>query len=203
MSHADGLVSDHPGAQSGAHNDASLIMRSIGSPDCFAELFDRHAGAIHRYIARRVGPDAADDLVAETFLAAFRRRDRYKAVHASALPWLYGIATNLVGRYHRDEVRLFRAISRAGPGQAASQCEDEEAVSRVAAQAIRRQLAGALAGLPAAQRDVLALVASGLNLEEAALALGVPVGTVSSRLARARKKLRRALGGTNPIETQG
>jgi RNA polymerase sigma-70 factor (ECF subfamily) len=101
-------------ARSGPEGDADVIGRSLRAPECFGALFDRHAPAIYRYIARRLGPDAADDLVAETFLAAFRQRARYDQAQASALPWLYGIATRLIGRHRRDEVRFFRAIARTG-----------------------------------------------------------------------------------------
>lgn len=99
-------VTDLPGAERDGRNDAWLLAQSVYAPECFAALFDRHASAVHRYAARRLGPDAADDLVAETFLIAFRRRAGYDETRADALPWLYGIATNLIGRHRRDEVRL-------------------------------------------------------------------------------------------------
>ncbi len=186
-----------PHAEGDAGDDAALIARSLRAPECFGALFDRHAPAISRYIARRLGPDAADDLVAETFLAAFRRRGRYDPAHADAWPWLYGIATRLIARHRREEVRFLRAIARTGVDPAAEPVADQ-VTDRVAAQAARRELAAALAGLSQAQRDVLLLVASGLGYQEAALALGVPAGTVSSRLARARRKVRQALGGQDP-----
>ena len=180
-----------------AGDDAALIARSLQAPECFGVLFDRHASAIGRYIARRLGPDAAYDLVAETFLAAFRRRGHYDLAHGDARPWLYGIATRLIGRHRRDEVRFFRAIARTGVDPAAEPIADQ-VTDRVAAQAARRELAAALARLSQGQRDVLLLVASGLGYEEAALALEVPAGTVSSRLVRARRKVRDALGGQDP-----
>jgi RNA polymerase sigma factor (sigma-70 family) len=180
-----------------ASDDAALITRSLCAPECFGALFDRHAPAISRYIARRLGPDAADDLVAETFLAAFRKRGRYDGAQADARPWLYGIATRLIGRHRRGEVRFFRAIARTGADPAAEHFADQ-VTDRIAAQSARRELAAALARLPQGQRDVLLLVASGLGYEETALALAVPVGTVSSRLVRARRKVREALGGQDP-----
>jgi RNA polymerase sigma-70 factor (ECF subfamily) len=178
-------------------DDATLIARSLEAPECFGVLFDRHAPTIHRYIARRLGPDAADDLVAETFLTAFRRRDRYDRAQASARPWLYGIATRLIGRHRRDEVRFFRAIARTGLDPAAEPVADR-VIERVAAQSVSRELAAAVAGLSRANRDVLLLTASGLGYAETALALGIPPGTVSSRLVRARRKLREVLGEHNP-----
>ena len=95
-----------------------------------------------RYIARRLGPDAADDLVAETFLAAFRKRGRYDSAQADARPRLYGIATRLIGRHQRDEVRFFRAIARTGVDPAAEPVADQ-VTDRVAAQAASRELAAA------------------------------------------------------------
>jgi RNA polymerase sigma factor (sigma-70 family) len=180
-----------------AGDDAALIARSLRAPERFGVLFDRHAPAIGRYVARRVGPDAADDLVVETFLVAFRRRGHYDLAYGDARPWLYGIATRLIGRHRREEVRFFRAIARTGVDPAAAPIADQ-VTERVAAQAARRELAAALARLSQDQRDVLLLVASGLGYEEAALALEVPTGTVSSRLVRARRKVREALGGQDP-----
>jgi RNA polymerase sigma-70 factor (ECF subfamily) len=174
-----------------------LIARSVRAPECFGGLFDRHAAAIYRYIARRLGPDVADDLVAETFLAAFRKQGSYDTAHHDARPWLYGIATRLIARQRRDEVRFFRAIARTGVDPADEPVADQ-VTDRVAAVAASRELAAALARLPRTQRDVLLLVASGLGYQEVAVALGVPAGTVSSRLARARRKAREALGGQDP-----
>lgn len=180
-------------------SDAELISSSLGLPECFAGLFDRHAPAIHGYIARRLGQDSADDLLAQTFLVAFGRRDRYDTAQADARPWLYGIATNLVGRHRRDEVRFYRAIARTGIDPAAEPIADV-VTRRVAAQAVHGQLAAALASLSAADRDVLLLVTDGLGYAEIAQALGIPAGTVASRLSRARRKVREALGGANPAE---
>ena len=180
-----------------ACDDATLIAQSLRVPERFGALFDRHASSIHRYVNRRLGPDAADDIVAETFLAAFRARERYDKSRPDARPWLYGIATNLIGRHRRDEVRFFRAIARTGLDPASESFTDA-ADDRVAAIAVRRRLADAVAGLPHAQRDVLLLTASGLGYEEIAGALGIPAGTVSSRLVRARQKVRAALGAFDP-----
>lgn len=77
-----------------ACDDATLIAQSLRAPERFGVLFDRHAPAIFRYAARRLGPDAADDIVAETFLTAFRARGRYDPAYLDAGPWLYGIATS-------------------------------------------------------------------------------------------------------------
>ena len=183
-------------------DDAALIAQSRCAPECFALLFDRHGPAIHSYVARRLGQDAADDLTAEVFLIAFQRRRAYNAAYANARPWLYGIATNLVGRRRRDEVRLFRAIARSGEISPTESFADQ-VTNRVAAQAIRGRLASALSRLSGEQRDVLLLTASGLSCQEIATALGVRPGTVASRLARARQKVRAELEDLNSSELQG
>jgi|SRR5579875_2102455 len=190
------------GVRPDADDDAALIAASRRAPECFGVLFDRHAAAISRYAVRRLGPDAAEDLVAETFLTAFRKRSRYDAAHLDARPWLYGIATRLIGQHRRDEVRYWRAIARTGVDPAAEPLADQ-VTDRVDAQAAAREVAAALAGLSQGQRDVLLLVASGLGYAEVAVALGVPAGTVSSRLVRARQKVRETLGEPVPSTQEG
>src|SRR5580693_5397901 len=176
-------------------DDAEIIGRSCAEPEQFAALFDRHAPLIHRYAARRVGREAADDLVAETFLAAFGKRRQYDR-RPDARPWLYGIATNLVGQHRREEVRQFRLRLAAGPAPVQND-DSERAVVNLTAQSVRAPLGQALGALAQADRDVLLLIAwEQLSYEEVARALGIPVGTVRSRLHRARKKIRKALIGT-------
>ena len=95
----------------------------------FDRVFDAHFAEIHRYIARRLDTHAADDLAADTFLVAFRTRHRFDAARGAVRPWLYGIATNLVARHRREEVRRWKALSRTG-GRDARTREDghEDAV---------------------------------------------------------------------------
>jgi RNA polymerase sigma factor (sigma-70 family) len=175
-----------------AADDAAAIAQSLHLPERFALLFDRHAPYIHRYVARRLGAHAADDLVAETFLTAFRKRERYDRSRPDARPWLYGIATNLIGAHRRAEVRELRL--RARSAVEAEPFPEERVVARVSAQARRPQLAAALADLPPPERDVLLLVGwEQLSYEEVAHALDIPIGTVRSRLHRARRALRAAL----------
>jgi RNA polymerase sigma-70 factor (ECF subfamily) len=179
-------------------DDASVIARSRDQPAHFAELFRRHAPEIQRFAARRLGLEAAQDIVAETFLAAFRQRDGYDTSRADARPWLYGIASHLIGRHRRDEVRGYRLLARTGADPVAASFTDQVDAA-VSARAARQPLAAALARLPAGQRDALLLVAwSELSYAQAAEALGVPVGTVRSRLNRARGRLRRALRDIAP-----
>jgi RNA polymerase sigma factor (sigma-70 family) len=180
--------------------DGELMARSVAEPECFACLFDRHAAMVHRYLARRVG-DLADDLLSETFLIAFRRRGDYRAVHVEVRPWLLGIATRVVQGHARAEQRRYRALART-PAEPPASPEDAEALSdRLAAQALRGPLSAALAGLKARDRDVLLLFAwAQLSYEEIATVLDVPVGTVRSRLNRARRQTRAALDAASPFE---
>ncbi|NEK84865.1 RNA polymerase sigma factor [Blastococcus saxobsidens] len=182
-----------------APSDAELIARSLDDPEAFAPLFDRHAATVHRYLGRRVG-ELADDLLSETFLIAFRRRAAYRADHVEVRPWLLGIATNLVHVHGRTEQRRYRALAReAGrhPGTAAG---PDDSADRLDAEALRGPLAAALAKLKAPDRDALLLLAWGqLGYEEIAAVLDVPVGTVRSRLHRARRQTRAALGDVSPF----
>lgn len=181
------------------YSDARVIARSRDEPEQFAVLFDRYADAVHRYVARRIGPETAEDLMAETFTTAFQRRHTYDLTRADARPWLFGIATNLVGRHRRAEARRFTALAKVPEPVQHEEPVADRAVARAAATGVRRELAAALAKLSARHRDVVLLVAWGdLDYEEAAQALGVPVGTVRSRLNRARSRLREALGGSDP-----
>jgi RNA polymerase sigma factor (sigma-70 family) len=141
-------------------------------------------------------------VVGETFLVAFRRRDGYDPSHRNAGPWLFGIATNMISRHRQAEVRLYRALARVGV-DAVVESPADEVVARVAATSQRRAIAAALARLKTADRDTLLLVDwAELSYDQAALALHVPVGTVRSRLNRARRKIREALDDINSIPSE-
>lgn len=173
--------------------DADVVEASMADPAGFATLFDRHAMAIRDYLARRVGPQPAEDLTGETFLIAFSRRTDYDLAHQNALPWLYGIASNLVRQRRRAEVRQLRALARTGVDDILAD-HAESVTAKVTAQASTRVLAKALAQLTSGERDVLLLMAwAGLSYDELAAALDIPLGTVRSRLHRARTKVRAAL----------
>jgi RNA polymerase sigma-70 factor (ECF subfamily) len=174
-------------------DDAAIVHASLRDPDQFAAIFDRHAPHVHRYLARRLGREAADDLVAETFLIAFGKRKRYDQNRADARPWLYGIATNLISQHRRDEARQLRLRNAIGPDPHVAS-HAERVVAQVAAQAMGQLLGTALAELSTGDRDVLLLVAwEGLTYDQVATALDIPVGTVRSRLNRARKLVRDVL----------
>lgn len=173
--------------------DALLIRQSWREPERFTEVFDRHYAEIHGYVARRLGPSLAEDVASETFLIAFDRRRRYDVAYPSARPWLYGIASNLVARHRRAEVRRYRALARTDATHAVEN-HAERVAGRLDARALRGRLAAALVEVADRDREVLLLVAwAQLGLEEAARALGIPAGTARSRLHRARRRMRTAL----------
>ncbi len=196
---ADNARSSHaaPG-HDGQPDDATIIGLSLSDPEQFAVVFRRHAPAIQRYVIRRIGPEQSDDVVAETFLVAFRQRASFRDDGRDCLPWLYGIATNLVGRHWRTEVRQLRLLARTGADPVTEAFTDRVDAAVTAASA-KARLGAALAGLPAGQRDALLLVAwAGLSYDRAAAALGVPLGTVQSRVSRARRLLRQQLADLDP-----
>src|SRR6266487_752219 len=129
-----------PADESG--DDGLAISRSLHDPEQFAVVFRRHAPDIQRYVVRRVGVGAADDVVAETFLIAFRQRGRYQQGRSDARPWLYGIATNLIGRHRRAEIRQYRALGRTGIDPVTEPFTDR-VDARVSASGASRRLAAA------------------------------------------------------------
>jgi RNA polymerase sigma factor (sigma-70 family) len=187
------------GAVDDQFDDAAVLARSVREPDRFAAIYDRYFSEVYRYVAGRLGRDVADDLAAEAFLIAFRKRDRFNPVRGSVRLWLYGIATNLIGQHRRQETRRYRALARAGGRVLDSESHDDRIVDAVTAERLVGRLSAALLDLRRGDRDVLLLVAvSELSHQEVSLALDIPYGTVGSRLNRVRKNLRKALGGFDP-----
>ncbi len=174
--------------------DSQEIEASLVHPHAFAALFQRHSGSVHRYVVKRVGPHDAEDLVGETFATAFRSRTSYDLSRPDARPWLFGIATNLTRHYWRSQGRRQRRDAVAA-SSIISQDHSEDATSSAFFSSQELAIARALSHLDDAHLDVLLLVAGpGLTYEEVAVALGIPVGTVRSRLSRARQQLRELLG---------
>lgn len=168
-------------------SDADAIARSASEPSAFVPVYERHFDAIHNFMRRRVGLGLADELTAEVFVRAFRQRRKYRSQRESALPWLYGISNNLVADHRRAERRRLRALERMAALRA-------ESVSPAEAPELSADLARALRSLAAGDRDALLLLAWGeLTYDEVADALRVPVGTVRSRVHRARAELSRTL----------
>lgn len=167
--------------------DREAIARSLEDGEAFDVIFERHYEAVARFLARRLPRDLASELTSETFTRAFAGRARFDGRYDSALPYLLGIAAHLTRRHRRSEELMLRAYARSGswpdstpPAEAADS----------------RDVAAALASLKPSERDVLLLVAwADLEYEQIAAALGIPVGTVRSRLSRARARLRQRLRG--------
>jgi len=168
------------GGQRGG-GDAWLIEQSLERPQLFAAIFDRHFNAVHGYLSRRIGSDRADDLAAATFTVAFERRATFRTGGGDARPWLYGIATNLLRNEKRAERRALQLVAELADSQRTAPAGEAAAIGE------------ALSALDPDQRDALLLFAwEGLGYEEIAATLGIPVGTVRSRLSRARTRLRAA-----------
>jgi RNA polymerase sigma factor (sigma-70 family) len=184
--------------------DNAAIAASITTPAEFGLVFHRHFDVVHGYIRKRVGGSLADDLASQTFLVAFDGRARYDQSRPNARPWLLGIATNLIHGKRRQEKRRLRAYGRAGVERDLDPLEGIEA--RADAERLRPRLAAVLAALPKDEAAPLLLFAwAELSYEEIAEALELPVGTVKSRLSRARGRVReqltphRATGDQKPI----
>lgn len=182
------LLPDGPAAEP---SDAAAVRTSLVSPQAFAVVFERHFDAVHGYVQRRVGRDLAEEIASETFTRAFDRRDKYDLNRDDAGPWLLGIATNLLRRHWRSEQRRLLAYGRA----AAELRPVDYPPAPVAIEIVE-----ALDQLPARDREALLLFAwADLTYQDIAVALEVPVGTVRSRLARARRLLRDRLGSASPL----
>jgi RNA polymerase sigma factor (sigma-70 family) len=182
--------------------DAQLLVEAALEPAAFEVVFLRHVSAVHRYLARRVEPVVVEDLVAETFALAFDRRGRYGREYPDARPWLLGIATNLVRHHWRSERVRLGAYARVASDEVVEGA-DVAAVARADARAVGGELAAALSGLRRGDRDALLLMAwAELSYEEIAQALEIPVGTVRSRINRARRRVRELLDGVEAISEQ-
>jgi RNA polymerase sigma factor (sigma-70 family) len=176
-------------------DDAAIIRMSLAQPELFEVIFRRHHRRIWAYLARSSGREGADELAGDVFVAAFSQRDRYDPDRGSAISWLYGIATNVARNRFRQQERASRALARvAGRATPAGSPFDDTDAALDGVQALR-QVQAALDSLPDHDREVIVLVAwEGLTYAEIADALGMELGTVRSRLSRARHRLRRLAG---------
>jgi RNA polymerase sigma-70 factor, ECF subfamily len=181
-------------------SDVELLAMAGSHPEAFGELFARHAQSVYTYCARRTGDlDRAEDLTSVVFLEAFRRRRKLKLSNTSALPWLLGVANNVVRNSDRS-IRRYRSALGRIPDQAISVSAEDEAIERLGAQEALSRALDAISVLTRAEQDVVLLVLwSELSYADAATALGVPIGTIRSRLASARAKLNHSAPATNTI----
>ncbi|HEX6447872.1 MAG TPA: sigma-70 family RNA polymerase sigma factor [Trebonia sp.] len=171
-----------------SRSDRELIHGLPRQPELMGVLYERHAPAVFRYLARRAGPPAAEDLLSEVFIAALSASSRVVAHDSgSALPWLYGIALNVLRRHFRQQ--------EPTPGVTHDFAMDWDAVDeRIDARAERGRLRTALAVLSDSDRELLLLVGwEGLSQAEAATSLGISHGAARVRLHRARKRALKAL----------
>lgn len=183
-------------------DDGEIIRRSLEQRAAFAELYDRHERVVYRYAARRTGASHADDITSETFLVAFTRREDFYGGR-DARPWLLGIATTLMQKHARQEARAWKGMLVADLARVDVD-QFEAADARIDAKGVVRRLGRAIARLPAGDRDVLLLHAfADLGHEGIGLALGIPTGTVRSRLSRARRKLRIAIDPAAGLDKEG
>ncbi len=178
-------------------SDADVIGESWSNPEVFGKIFDRHFSAIHRYLARRLSTSDADDLAGEVFRIAFEKRRGFDPARESALPWLYGITSNLVLKHHRRERRALRAMARERSLQqprVTGSDGETSADSRMDAADSHNTVVEALAGLAADERELMLLAAfTDLGYRELSEATDLAEGTVRSKLSRTKTKLRERL----------
>lgn len=199
-----GTVLDNEPWMAADLTDATIIGRSVRAPECFGVIFDRHVTEVHRYLSRRTGSNTADGLVGDVFRIAFENRSRYGTDRPSALPWLYGIAANVLRQHRRTEHRRLRLVDKLTVAATGRNAQEGEA-ARSRARDDVAIVVEVLAELPEVEREAVLLYAwEDLSYEDIAAAQDVPVGTVRSRLNRARRRIRERIGdvgqeGDEPI----
>jgi len=172
-------------------SDADLLRQSIGNPERFELIFERHYHVVRRYAQRRAGIEAGEDLAAQTFVTAFTGREAFDGRSDTVRPWLFGIANNLVRHHLRSERARWAAWTRVPPDVAeAGEVDPGRLDAMRAAPAIEE----AIGSLNEADRETFLLYALGqLSYGEVADAMQVPIGTVRSRIFRVRTILRELL----------
>ncbi len=187
----------------GPRTDGEVIAASIAHPEQFEIIFERHYRAVLRFAVGRIGTSDGGDIAAEAFVRAFDRRARFKTDRESALPWLFGIAANIMRERARRRARRARAFERAASATIDAEIGghfDGDAVDRVDAVARSHELQAALDILTDDEYQVLMLLAVGdMSYSDIAGHLAIPIGTVRSRIHRARAKARELLGSDESI----
>jgi RNA polymerase sigma-70 factor (ECF subfamily) len=185
----------------GGRSGRGRSARGATEAEVFGDLFDRHARAVFAFCARRTADlSLAEDLTSIVFLEAWRNRRRTQLAAAeNPLPWLLGVANNVVRNAIRSQQR-YRAALRRLPAPSVVHGIDDDAVAPIETEEALREALRAIGSLSEGERDVVIFVLwSDLSYEEAALALGIPVGTVRSRLSRARSKLQSSLSNASTL----
>lgn len=186
---ADARDATNRAAPSAGVTDADAIRRSQCDPEAFTAIFDRHWSRIHAFCTSRAGA-TGEDLAAEAFRIAFDARTRFDPAQASAAPWLYGIATNLLRQHFRSTARGSRAAARVA-ADPSSHDAAADPLGQLERQQLGPRLTAALGDLTELERDTFLLFAwAELSYDEIAAALAIPTGTVRSRINRARQRLR-------------
>jgi RNA polymerase sigma factor (sigma-70 family) len=183
--------------------DSDLLAMAGSEPEALGELFRRYSRSVYAYCARRTGNlDLAEDLTSIVFMEAFRHRRKLQLSNASALPWLIGVANNVIRNANRSLRRYRSALGRI-PVPADGASSEENTMERLGAEEALARALEAISNLSQREQDVVLLVVwSEFTYADAATALGVPVGTVRSRLASARGKFKDAAPITSTILTQ-
>jgi RNA polymerase sigma-70 factor (ECF subfamily) len=183
------VMASHP-------SDGSVIAASLVEPERFAEIFDRHFAAVFRFAERRVGRDQASEVASEALARAFAKRGSFRPEAVDALPWLLGIASKLILHERRRFARYLAAVERASaePDQRDPDGDTESVDRRLDAPADWARMRAALMALSETDRELLLLVTwDELSYEEAAVVLGLPLGTIRSKLHRTKARLRELL----------
>jgi len=186
------MVITHTHLEAGVlDDDATCIRESLKRPEAFRALFERHHDRLRRYVVSRVGPQAADDVVAESFVSAFQARSRFDpSGGTNALPWLLGVATNVLARHRAAEKQWVAQCAAGGFDHDVAVSFEDVVAERTDAALVMRSLARAVRRLPSREREPLLLHVFGeLSYADIAVTLGVPVGTVASRINRGRERL--------------
>ncbi len=182
-------------------SDAAIIAASLHDPHAFGEIYSRHHSAIYRYFARRLGTATAEELAAEVFVVAIRVRAKYDLKRPSALPWLYGIALNVLRNTLRAERSRMEAEGRLAVLLRATAPSGEEPNE---AALLRSELAAVVGAMHPDDREILLLnLWEDLSYGQIAQVVGVPEGTVKSRLFRARAALRELSGALRQEPDEG
>lgn len=169
------------------NDDDPSVAGLRGGPEAFAAVYERHGPGVVRYLSRLLGPDVGEDAAHDVFMRAFRLRTGFDEARGTVPGWLFGIALKVASEHRRAEGRRLRAMERA------AHAAPRSIVDAPATPAVDPGLAAALRRLPEKEREALLLVVWGeVSYAEAASALGVPIGTVRSRISRARAALQDA-----------